>query len=255
VDNSLSLRRYPVLLRFSAIKKIKQRLNALGQPIGPSVRKWKPRPLPRREVISGKYCQLEPLSASVHGAELDRANAVDEEGRLWTYLPYGPFASYKSYSQWLSWASDSKDPLFFAVRPKEGSALGVAAFMRMDPANGSIELGHINFSPALQRTRAATEAIFLMLSRAFDDLGYRRVEWKCDSLNAPSWRAAERFGFRFEGIFRQSVVYKGRSPDTAWFSIIDSEWQELRREFRRWLAPSNFDRSARQKTALGRHRK
>jgi RimJ/RimL family protein N-acetyltransferase len=162
-------------------------------------------------------------------------------------LFYGPFDSFDAYRRWLVAMTESNDPLFYAIVDNaSGKAVGVAAYMRIDPANGVIEVGHLNFSPALQRTAAATEAMYLMMRRAFDELGYRRYEWKCDSLNAPSRSAAERLGFHYEGLFRQAIIYKNRSRDTAWFSIIDSEWPARKTAFERWLAPENFDAAGRQ---------
>lgn len=224
--------------------------NELGQPVGPELPHWKPVPLPGRKVMEGRYCRLEPLDAARHGPDLYAANALDAEGRMWTYLPYGPFPDWESYRVWLEAMARGTDPLFFAViDPGTGRALGVAAYLRIDPGNGSIEVGHLGYSPLLQRTRAATEAMVLMMREAFA-LGYRRYEWKCNALNAPSRVAAERLGFRFEGLFRQTAVVKGRSRDTAWFSIIDSEWPGLERGFERWLAPGNFDATGRQRVRL-----
>lgn len=167
-------------------------------------------------------------------------------GRNWTYLNSEPFQRLDEYRQWLAKMTSGFDPFFHAVVDRRTEkAIGVAAFPRIDPANGVIEVGHINYSPRLQRTAAATEAMFLMMSRVFDELGYRRYEWKCDNLNAPSRIAAERLGFHFEGIFRQALVYKGRNRDTAWYSMLDREWLALKREFERWLAPANFDKGGR----------
>ena len=224
--------------------------NELGQPIGASVLGWAPPPAPPREAMAGRYCRLEPLDASRHGEDLYRANAEDAGGGLWTYMGYGPFATLAEYLAWLRPLGERADPLFFAVLPADdGRASGVASYLRIDPPNGSIEVGHILYAPALQRTRAATEASFLMMRRAFD-LGYRRYEWKCDALNAASRAAAERLGFGFEGVFRQAVVYKGRNRDTAWFSIIDREWPAIRAGFERWLDPANFDAAGNQRVSL-----
>ncbi len=154
----------------------------------------------------------------------------------WTYLPYGPFDTRDTFQRWLADASTSVDPLFHAILDPRGHAVGVGAYMRIDRANGVIEIGHLNFSPALQRTPAATEAMYLMLRRAFDELGYRRYEWKCDSFNEPSRRAAARLGFSYEGLFRQAIVYRQRSRDTTWFSIIDAEWPARKAAFEAWLA-------------------
>ncbi len=170
---------------------------------------------------------------------------------MWTYLPVGPFADLDAYRAWVEGASRSTDPLFFAiVDAATGRAVGVASYLRIDPANGVIEVGHLQFSPRLQRTPAATEAIFLLMRHAFDDLGYRRFEWKCDSLNAPSRAAAERLGFQYEGTFRQAVVYKGRNRDTAWYAIVDGDWPTIRAGFEAWLSPGNFDGVGRQRVRL-----
>jgi RimJ/RimL family protein N-acetyltransferase len=222
------------------------RVNELGQPIGISVGDWRPPHLPPREVFSGRYCRLEPLEPH-HARDLWDANALDREHRNWTYLPHGPYARFDDYRAWLESARSSFDPLFFAVVTT--AAVGVASYLRIAPEAGSIEVGHINFSPALQRTRAATEAMYLMMKRAFE-LGYRRYEWKCDALNAASRRAAERLGFKYEGTFRQATVYKRRNRDSAWYSVIDSEWPARRAAFERWLDPANFDERGQQRTRL-----
>jgi RimJ/RimL family protein N-acetyltransferase len=169
---------------------------------------------------------------------------------MWTYLAYGPFDTLDTYRSWVERMAASDDPLFFAVvDTASGRAAGVASYLRIDPPNGAIEVGHIAYSPALQRTRASTEAMYLMMRRAFT-LGYRRYEWKCDALNASSRAAAERLGFSFEGIFRQATVYKGRNRDTAWYAAIDRDWPRLERVFTRWLEPENFDDDGRQRARL-----
>jgi RimJ/RimL family protein N-acetyltransferase len=226
--------------------------NELGQPIGEPVPDWAPSARPPRTPMVGRWCRLEPLDPERHAAQLHAANAADHEGRMWTYLFTGPYASEADYRAWADRAAASEDPLFHAVLDPTGHALGIAAFMRIDPAMGVIEVGNIAYSPLLQRTAAATEAMYLMMRRAFDELGYRRYEWKCDSLNAPSRAAAMRLGFRYEGLFRQAVVYKGRNRDTAWYSIIDHEWPALRERFEDWLDPANFDANGRQKSPLRR---
>jgi RimJ/RimL family protein N-acetyltransferase len=225
-------------------------VNALGQPIGVQVAGWTPPPRPPREPMVGRACRVEPLDPARHGAQLHAANALDRERRNWTYLPYGPFATLDEYLAWLNDVAAASDPMFHAiVDPATGEAVGVASYLRIDPNAGSIEVGHINYSPKLQRTVAATEAMYLMMQRAFA-LGYRRYEWKCHSLNAPSRAAAQRFGFSYEGIFRQARVDKGRNRDTAWYAMIDREWPALDAAFRRWLDPANFDEQGRQRTAL-----
>ena len=225
-------------------------MNHLGQPIGDPVPAWTPPPRPARDAMSGAYCRLEPLDAARHAADLFEANRRDADGRMWTYLAYGPFDALDVYRSWVERMAASDDPLFFAVvDTASGRAAGVASYLRIDPPNGAIEVGHIAYSPALQRTRASTEAMYLMMRRAFT-LGYRRYEWKCDALNASSRAAAERLGFSFEGIFRQATVYKGRNRDTAWYAAIDRDWPRLERVFTRWLEPENFDDDGRQRARL-----
>ncbi len=227
------------------------RHNALGQPIGPALPDWSAPTAPARREHAGRWCDLEPLDPARHARELFDALAEDREGRCWTYLAYGPFETLDAYSAWLAQAAAGEDPLFFVLRDKDsGRASGVASYLNVHPALGSVEVGHLCFAPALQRTRAATEGMFLMMAHAFD-LGYRRYEWKCDALNAASRRAAERYGFSFEGVFRQALVYKGRNRDTAWYSVVDTEWPRLAERFERWLAPQNFDADGRQRCALG----
>jgi RimJ/RimL family protein N-acetyltransferase len=206
---------------------------------------------PRREAIRGRYIDLEPLDPAAHGDSLFAAVSAPEgiEDRF-RYLPQTPQTDRGQFDSWIAEAADSSDPLFFAVvDPSTGDALGRQALMRIDAANGVIEIGHILWGPALSRTGAATEALFLCAEFAFTH-GYRRFEWKCDNDNAPSKRAAERFGFIFEGVFRQHLVYKGRNRDTACFSIIDSEWPALRTAYLTWLDKDNFDADGRQKQGL-----
>ncbi len=231
-------------------------VNHLGQPIGASVADWGGARFPSREPMQGGYCRLEPLEAR-HARDLWDAYAIDGEYRNWTYLMHGPYATFDEYADWLDRARVTADPLFFAVVPsgehaspaREPRAAGVAAYLRIAPESGSIEVGHINFSPLLQRTVAATEAMYLMMRHAFEQ-GYRRYEWKCDALNAPSRAAAERLGLKYEGIFRQATVYKGRNRDSAWYAAIDSEWPALRAAFERWLSPDNFDSNGQQRSKL-----
>ena len=225
-------------------------LNHLGQPIGFPLPDWRPPPRPPRIPMAGGYCRVEPLEPDRHALELHTANALDADHRNWTYLTAGPFGSFDAYLQWFKSSCLGDDPLFHAIIDLEtGKAAGVASFMRIDPGNGAIEVGNINFSPLLQRKRAATEAMYLMMKRAFE-LGYRRYEWKCDALNAPSRAAAQRLGFSYEGIFRQAVVYKGRNRDTAWYAMIDSVWPQLQQAYTRWLAPNNFDPQGKQRLHL-----
>src|SRR5215467_11845714 len=221
------------------------------RPTGRPVSGWTARPRPPRTPIEGRFCRVEPLESTRHAADLFAANALESTGRNWTYLMQEPFHDLDAYRDWLAQVAKADDPLFHAIVDlATGKAVGVAAFMRIDRANGVIEVGNINYSPLLQRAPAATEAMFLMMRRVFDELGYRRYEWKCDALNAPSRAAALRLGFRYEGLFRQAVVYKGRNRDTAWFSIIDGDWPALARAYRQWLGPDNFDADGRQRRRL-----
>ncbi len=220
------------------------------QPVGFPIPDWQPPPQPPRTAMIGRYCRVEPLAPERHAAELYEANARDPSGRAYTYLFSGPFDSFDAYLQWMKASCLGDDPLFHAIIDSAtGKAVGVASYMRIDVKHGVIEVGNINYSPPLQRTRAATEAMYLMMKRAFE-LGYRRYEWKCDSLNAPSRAAAQRLGFSYEGLFRQAIVYKGRNRDTAWYSVIDSEWPELEKAYTRWLAPDNFDEHGKQRLSL-----
>jgi len=224
--------------------------NELGQPIGRPLPAWTPPPRPARAVIVGRTCRLEPLEVERHAAALFAANQQDADGRTWTYLPYGPFQTIAEYRAWMSEYCLGDDPLFFAiVDSTTAQAVGVASYLRITPASGSIEVGHILYAPCLQRTPAATEAMFLMMNHAFA-LGYRRYEWKCDALNAPSRAAAQRLGLSFEGIFCQATVYKGRNRDTAWYAATDGDWPALREAFLRWMEPSNFDTNGQQRTRL-----
>lgn len=226
-------------------------MTAADQPVGPQVPGWTPREAPPRTAMIGRFCRVEPLVAAVHAQDLYAANTLDREGRNWTYLSVGPFAEFQSYRAWLEQVERSSDPLGHAIIDvATGRAVGVASFMRIDRSNGVMEVGALNYSPLLQRTPAATEAMFLMMVRTFDQLGYRRYEWKCDSLNVASREAAGRLGFTYEGLFRQATVYKGRSRDTAWFSIIDEDWPRLKRAHSEWLSPANFDANGRQIRSL-----
>ena len=230
--------------------KISREMNHLGQPIGAVVSGWKSPPVPEWKAMDGRYCRLEPLDAKVHAASLYDANALDVEGRNWTYLAYGPFGSLDDYRVWIERTCSGSDPRFFAIVDRKlDRAVGLAGYLRIDPANGSIEVGHLNFSPLLQRKPAATEAMYLMMRHAFE-LGYRRYEWKCHALNAASRAAAQRLGFSFEGVFRQATVAKGRNRDTAWYAMIDEEWPALNDAFQKWLDPENFDVQGKQRVSL-----
>lgn len=229
-----------------------QNHNALKQPIGPAIEGWTIREHPPASPMQGRYCRLEALDIQQHATNLYSAFAENDDDGNWTYLPVGPFESFAAFQHWLNKACCSDDPQFYAViDPADGKAIGMAAYMRIDKANGSVEIGHVHFSPRLRNSVMATEAQYLMMQRAFEELGYRRYEWKCDALNEPSKRAAQRLGFQFEGIFRQAVIYKGRNRDTAWFSILDSEWPRQKQAFQAWLHPDNFDADGRQRRRLG----
>jgi len=229
----------------------KKKSNAAAEPwLGEPVPGWKGAQRPPRDPMIGRLCRVEPLDPARHAAELHDANMRDASQRNWDYLPYGPFATLEDYTAWATAVAAAADPMFHAIVDlATGRAVGVASYLRIDPPAGSIEVGHINFSPQLQRTIAATEAMYLMMKRAFD-LGYRRYEWKCNALNSASRAAAQRFGFSYEGIFRQARVDKGRNRDTAWYAMIDKEWPALDRVFRQWLDPRNFDAKGRQLTSL-----
>jgi RimJ/RimL family protein N-acetyltransferase len=221
------------------------------QPIGEPLPGWTPRQRPPATAMSGRYCVVEPLNLEAHGDALFEVLCAPEASSGWTYQRDEQPKDRDAFQAWLAANVASQDPMFHAVVDREsGKAVGLASFMRMDPANGVIEVGHIHYAPIMRRTRAGTEAMFLMMQRAFGELGYRRYEWKCDSLNAPSRRAAERYGFTFEGIFRQALIYKKRNRDTAWFAIIDRDWPAIKRAFEQWLDPANFDASGRQKRQL-----
>lgn len=228
----------------------KQPLNSLGQPIGQAVPDWRGALSPSHEPLVGQHCKLAPLDPDLHASDLFTAFAEDSDGRIWTYLPYGPFASQDEYTHWIKQNGLGDDPLFFAIIDKVSQRVtGVASYLRINPDQGVIEVGHLCYSPALSQTTAATEAMYLMMKRAFE-LGYRRYEWKCNALNQPSRNAALRLGFQFEGVHRNAVIIKGHNRDTAWFSVIDEEWPMLEQAFMRWLAKDNFDVQGKQKQTL-----
>ena len=213
---------------------------------------WTPARTPGRARLLGPRVRLEPLEAAAHATGLfAAAQGPGADPHLWDFLPYGPFADERAFAGWVESNAVGDDPLFFAIVDAEGGQpAGVASYLRITPEHGVIEIGHIWLGAALQRTPSATEAIFLLARHAFDELGYRRLEWKCDARNLRSRRAAERFGFAFEGVFRRHMVVKGRNRDTAWYSIIDSEWPAARRGFESWLDPANFDSEGRQRKTL-----
>ncbi len=226
--------------------------NEYGQPVGAPMTGWSPRSFPPHTDMVGQYCRLVPLRPDEHAKDLFGAFTESEKGMAnWTYLPYGPFASYTEFASWLRTDCQKDDPQFYTIIGlKTGLPAGVASYLRIQPHVGSIEVGHIHYSASLQKTAVATETMYLMMKRAFDELGYRRYEWKCDSLNEPSRNAALRLGFTFEGIFRQATIYKGRSRDTAWYSIIDTEWPSIRHAFESWLSANNFDDQGNQRKSL-----
>jgi RimJ/RimL family protein N-acetyltransferase len=227
-------------------------VNGLGLPVGIPIKDWCSPEKPDDHSLDGTYCRLEPLDSAKHGEHLFKANKLDQQDRIWVYLPYGPFAKLDQYLSWVDTVCSKDDPKFYAIVDyKRQQAVGVASYLRIDPPNGSIEVGHINFSPLLQNSIAATEAMFIMMQNAFN-LGYRRYEWKCDVLNQRSRNAAARLGFQFEGIFRQATIYKGRNRDTAWFSIIDRDWPQLQLVYNTWLSPQNFNAKGQQKKSLSK---
>lgn len=225
--------------------------NNLGQPIGFAVENWQTRPKPSRTIMEGLSCRIEAYNPDAHNQDLFEAFIKDENNANWTYLPYGPFDSFDAFDDWAQRTCQGDDPLFHSIIDlKSGRAVGIASYLRITPEQGVIEVGHIHFSPPLQRTTLATEAMFLMMNRVFDELGYRRYEWKCDALNAPSCAAARRLGFTFEGVFRQATMYRERNRDTAWFAIIDKDWPAIKAAYEQWLDPGNFDQQGKQKQSL-----
>jgi len=225
--------------------------NELGQAIGTSLPNWSPVRVPPHMPMVGHFCRLEPLDPDVHTRDLFDAFAQDLEGRNWTYLPHGPFRDITRFEKWIWGCCGRDDFQFYAIIDMATThAVGIASYLRIEPTVGSIEVGYLNFSPLLQRRPAASEAMYLMMRRAFAELGYRRYEWKCDVLNAASRRAAERLGFRFEGVFRQAAVYKGRDRDTAWFSILDREWVVLEPAYDEWLRDVRVSPDQKQKQSL-----
>ncbi|WES70605.1 GNAT family protein [Superficieibacter sp. HKU1] len=225
-------------------------LNQFGQPVGSALPDWQPRPHPQRVTLEGQYCKLEPLQ-SRHASALFSAYSTADDTRSWTWLLREPDASEEAYRQWIESVSELSDPIHFAVIDRRTALpVGTLALMRIDASHGVVEVGHVHFSPRLSQTPMSTEAQWLLMRYAFDTLGYRRYEWKCNSLNEPSRRAAQRLGFQYEGRFRQALVIKGHNRDTDWFSIIDSEWPAVDRALQAWLAADNFAADGRQKRSL-----
>ena len=223
-----------------------------SRPIGPIVAPLPSGRLPDLNPIHGRWMRLDPLDPDRHVSELyESISGKNADDAMWSYMAFGPFPTLENFTEWLKQRQALRDPWFYTlVNNQTGKASGMGAFMRADLANGAIEIGNIWLAPSLQRTREGTEALYLMTRYAFDILGVRRLEWKCDALNAPSRRAALRYGFTFEGIFRQHFIIKGRNRDTAWFSMIDTEWPTVRAGFEAWLAPENFDEKAHEKAKL-----
>jgi len=223
------------------------RLNEFQQPVGAALPDWQGARLPDGRTLAGRYCRIERIDPERHAAELYEAYRDAPDWRDWTYLSVGPFDSLDAYRRYLETVAGLSDPMHHAVIDlASGQAVGTIALMRIDAPNGVIEVGSVTYSPRMKRTRIATETMALLLGHVFEDLGYRRFEWKCDALNAPSRAAASRYGFTFEGIFRQAVVTRGRNRDTAWYSIIDSDYPALHAAYGRWLDPANFDGQGRQ---------
>jgi RimJ/RimL family protein N-acetyltransferase len=244
---------------------MKQPLNELNQPVGELLPNWKPAADPQQVVLQGRFCRVEPLSVARHAEALFAVDSIDAAGASWTYLPYGPFPTFASYVAWMQEYCSRDDLRMFAIVDLADSdsvggnslggdsihcePVGVSAYLNINPSAGSIEVGHVHYSPRLQQRPAGTEAQYLLMRHAFE-LGYRRYEWKAHALNAASRAAALRLGFTFEGVFRQAAVVKGRNRDTAWYSITDAEWPRVRAAFERWLAPENFDAGGKQRVRL-----
>ena len=224
--------------------------NRFGQPVGPLIDARSAR-RPERVTLRGRAVTVVPLDAETHADALFQAADGGDKDRVWTYLADGPYGDAAVFKTAIAAKAQSADPLFFAVLDNAcGLAVGYQTLMRIDATHRVIEVGNVLYTPALQRTIGATEAQYLFAAYVFDDLGYRRYEWKCNDLNAPSKRAALRLGFAFEGVFRQHLIVKGRNRDTAWFSMLDREWPARRAAFERWLAAENFDAAGRQRIAL-----
>ena len=213
--------------------------------------KFKKAKLPLKKKLIGKYCNLEPINIKKHSISLYKNFSLDKKNIIWNYLPYGPFKSYGSFKKWLKSFCLNKDPFFYAIYSKRyDQYCGMASYLRITPKHGSIEEGHINYSPILQNTVEGTETMYLMMKNAFEVLGNRRYEWKCNNLNSASKYAAERLGFKFEGIFRQMFIFKGKNRDTAWYSIIDKEWSNYKKKYLSYFKKSNFISGNRQKKRL-----
>jgi RimJ/RimL family protein N-acetyltransferase len=232
-------------------------MDGFASPLGAPVPGWVPVERPARVPLRGGHVMLRPVDPPNDAADLYAASHPPEgDLSIWTYLPDGPYESPEDMRRTLDFAAGSEDPLFFTiVTSADGRPAGMASYLRITPEHGAIEIGYIWFGVGLKRTPAATEAIYLLARHVFDDLGYRRLEWKCNALNAPSRRAADRFGFTFEGVFRKQQVVKGRNRDTAWYAIVDDDWPPIRTAFEEWLAPANFDGDGRQRRGLAQFRR
>jgi len=216
--------------------------NKLNQKIGFQIKNWTPSVYPDKTKIKGKYCEVVPLDISKHAKQLYDSFSMHKDDSNWTYLSSEPFHEFEEFHAWLKSDCSGKDPIYYTIiDSKNTEAVGLASHLRIEPTIGVIEIGNIHFSPKLQKTIMATESMYLMMKRVFEEWGYRRYEWKCDNYNEPSKNAAKRLGFTFEGVFRQATIYKNRNRDTAWFSIIDNEWPTLKKKFKKWLLPTNFD--------------
>lgn len=225
--------------------------NYLKQSIGSSLKQWKKCPRPSAIPMIGKYCTVTQLEPLVYAESLYQVFSAANDESNWTYLLYGPFKDLGDFKKWLTAECTGEDPLFYVIIDNQNDkAVGLASYLRIEPTIGVIEVGHIHFSPILQKTPMATEAMYLMMRHVFEEQGYRRYEWKCDACNEDSKRAALRLGFKFEGTFRQATIYKGRNRDTAWFSMLDSEWPQRKAALERWLQPSNFDSNNTQHCSL-----
>ncbi len=207
--------------------------------------------LPSKKILNGRHVMIEPININKHAKDLYVNFSKDKKNKIWMYLPYGPFKSYVTFKTWLHSDCLNKDPFFYTIYSKRHKQYcGMASYLRINPEHGSIEVGHINYSPLLQKTTEGTETMYLMMKHAFEALGNRRYEWKCNNLNTSSKNAAIRLGFKFEGVFRQMFILKGRNRDSAWFSIIDKEWEKIKQGYLKFLSPKNFDKNFKQKRKL-----
>ncbi len=225
--------------------------NKSGQPIGELISSWTNRQFPPHTTMEGQYCTINILDVVKHGEDLFNAFTKDINNQDWTYLPYGPFATKKEFFDWLQNECTSDDPFFHTIIDRSNNrSIGMASYLRINNKDGVIEVGHIHYSPVMQKKPIGTEVMYLMMKRVFDELKYRRYEWKCNALNLRSCQAARRFGFKFEGIFKQHMISKNRNRDTAWFAIIDKDWPRIKENFNKWLDKNNFNEDGSQKVSL-----